>query len=304
MLPPASAPKNPLASLPIDQITARRISEADWRILKSAHERRVEPWIAPRLRRKSRGERHPVEDFLFDYYPNRPSLLRRWTPGPGVTLLGDSAAELPIRPSLERHGDGFSLPQPPPARRPFIEWLRRFLEACAARPPFFGCHGLHEWAMVYRTSSPRHESLPLRLSPESIAAVVESLPVRCSHYDAFRFFMPEARPLNRLQPTREASIDLEQPACLHANMDLYKWCFKLSPWCPSELTADAFELAREIRELDMRASPYDVSAYGLELVAIETPSGRSEYEYLQRAFAERARLIRARLIALCSSLID
>lgn len=128
--------------------------------------------------------------------------------------------------------------------------------------------------------------------------------MRCSHYDAFRFFMPEARPLNRLQPTREASIDLEQPACLHANMDLYKWCFKLSPWCPSELTADAFELAREIRELDMRASPYDVSAYGLELVAIETPSGRSEYEYLQRAFAERARLIRARLIALCSSLID
>ena len=31
----------------------------------------------------SRGERHPVDDFLFEYYPNRPSLLRRWHPGLG-----------------------------------------------------------------------------------------------------------------------------------------------------------------------------------------------------------------------------
>jgi hypothetical protein len=158
--------------------------------------------------------------------------------------------------------------------------------------------------MLYRANEPRHESLPLRLPPESIAAVVESLPVRCSHHDAFRFFTPEARPLNRLQPTRESSIDLEQPACLHANMDLYKWCFKLAPWCASELTADAFDLARDIRELDMRASPYDVSTYGLEPVAIETAAGRRLYEDLQRGFAERASPIRQHLIALCATLAD
>ncbi len=301
---PANAPKNPPASLPIEQSTARRLAESDWQQLKSDHERRVDPWIAPRLRRTSRGERHAVDDFLFEYYPNRPSLLRRWSPGPGVILVGESAASLPLQPALVPCGEGFCLPPPPPGRRPFIQWLGRFLESTAERAPFFGCHGLHEWAMVYRTNEPRHESLPLRLPPESIAAVVESLPVRCSHHDAFRFFTPEARPLNRLQPTRESSIALEQPACLHANMDLYKWCFKLAPWCPSELTADAFELARDIRELDMRASPYDVSAYGLEPVAIETSAGRRLYEDLQRGFAERASPIRQRLIALCTALAD
>lgn len=299
---PANAPKNPPASLPIEQSAQLRLVEADWRERKSAHEWRVDPWIAPRLRRKSRGERHPVDDFLFEYYPNRPSLLRRWSPGFGVILLGDGANELPLQPPLEQLGDGFTLPPPPPNRRPFIEWLGRFLKATADRPPFFGCHGLHEWAMVYRTDHPRHESLPLRLPPADIAAVVDSLPVRCSHYDAFRFFTPEARPLNRLQPTREASIELEQPACLHANMDLYKWCFKLAPWCPSELMADSFELARDIRELDMRASPYDLTACALEPVAIETPAGRRIYEELQRAFAERAKTIRGRLISLCASL--
>ena len=30
-------------------------------------------------------------------------------------------------------------------------------------------------------------------------------------------------------------------------MDLYKWAYKLSPLVPSELVADCFELAREIR---------------------------------------------------------
>jgi hypothetical protein len=299
---PANAPKNPPASLPTEQSPTIRLAEADWRERKSAHERRVDPWIAPRLRRKSHGERHPVDDFLFEYYPNHPSLLRRWSPGFGVILLGESAAELPLPPALEGHGDGFTLPPPPQNRCPFIKWLGRFLKATADRPPFFGCHGLHEWAMVYRTDHPRHESLPLRLPSADIAAVIDSLPVRCSHHDAFRFFTPEARLLNRLQPTREASIDLEQPACLHANMDLYKWCFKLAPWCPSELTADAFALARDIRELDMRASPYDLSAYGLAPVAIETSAGRRDYEELQRTFAERAKPIRARLFSLCASL--
>jgi hypothetical protein len=62
-------------------------------------------------------------------------------------------------------------------------------------------------------------------------------------------------------------------------------------------------LAREIRELDMRASPYDFSPLGYEPVKIETPEGRAEYEKLQRGFAERARPIRRRLIRLCSELL-
>lgn len=49
---------------------------------------------------------------------------------------------------------------------------------------------------------------------------------------------------------------------LHANMDLYKWCYKLGPLAESELLFDCLELAAAARELDIRASPYDLSAYG------------------------------------------
>ena len=41
-------------------------------------------------------------------------------------------------------------------------------------------------------------------------------------------------------------------------MDVYKWAVKLGPLVPGELLLDAFELAREIRRLDMEAAPYDL----------------------------------------------
>jgi hypothetical protein len=251
----------------------------------------------------SRQEIHPVEDFLFTYYPHRPAHFRRWHPGFGTTLEGPSAREYLAFRGYTETPAGIAVAAPPPARRDFLEWLRAMLAATAARPPFFGCHGLHEWAMVYRTDSVRHTGHPLRLEPEEIAKTVESLPVRCSHYDAYRFFTPPARPLNRLCPSRETTPEFEQPGCLHANMDLYKWCYKLAPWCPSELTADSFELARDIRAIDMRASPYDFSALGYEPIRIEIPAGRSDYEQHQRRFAERAAPLRQRLIGLCEGLL-
>jgi hypothetical protein len=79
-------------------------------------------------------------------------------------------------------------------------------------------------------------------------------------------------------------------------MDLYKHAFRLTPMLPSELVADCFELARDIRVLDMRASPYDLADLGLDPVRIETPEGKREYAAAQRAFAERARPLRERLI--------
>ncbi|MEI8293392.1 MAG: 3-methyladenine DNA glycosylase [bacterium] len=276
---------------------------SEWIALRSAHEKRVDPWVTPRLERAALGLKHPVDDFLFEYYPNRPSLLRRWHPGLGYALLGDEAESYLGIPGYIATRHGIRVEPLPEKRRPFVQWLAEFLESTANRAPFFGCHGLHEWAMVYKTGEVRHASQPLRLSSQEIALVVESLPVRCSHYDAFRFFTPEAKPLNRLQPTRETSLNLEQPACLHANMDLYKWAFKLASWCPSELIADTFELARDIRELDMRASPYDLNSHGYSPIAIETPEGRAQYEKYQRMFAERARPLRQRLKSLCDSLL-
>jgi hypothetical protein len=194
----------------------------------------------------------------------------------------------------------------PAHRRQFVTWLRSMLGSMQTRPAFFGCYGLHEWAMVYRQTSDqiRHNSYPLRFAPAELAHVVETSAICCSHFDAFRFFTPPSQPLNKLQPTRTDVTQLEQRGCLHANMDLYKWAFKLAPFSPAELIADCFQLARDIREVDMRASPYDLRALGFAAIPIETPRGRAEYEQHQRAFAIRGEPLRARLIALCERLLS
>ena len=59
-------------------------------------------------------------------------------------------------------------------------------------------------------------------------------------------------------------------------MDLYKWAYKLAPATPGELLADCFALAADVRELDMRASPYDLADLGYAPVPIETPAGRAD----------------------------
>lgn len=283
------------------------LSESDWLERRRAHEARVRIWADPHQARQARGEKHPVEDFLWEYYAYRPSWLRRWHPGPDVVLAGDAARDYLRWPEYVEADGGVRVNCGAfdPKRRESLVWLHGLLRATAERPPAFGCFGLHEWAMVYRLRAAeiRHAQLPLRFPPEEVARITESLPIRCSHFDAFRFFTPAARPLNRLQPERATTAQFEQRGCLHANMDLYKWSFKLAPFTPSELMADCFALAREIREVDMRASPYDCSRLGLAPIAIETPEGRADYERFQRGFAERSQPLRARLIAVCERLL-
>jgi FAD/FMN-containing dehydrogenase len=164
---------------------------------------------------------------------------------------------------------------------------------------------MHEWAMVYRQGPDdvRHGAWPLRLGSEGTDRVVETARIRCTHFDAYRFFTPAAAPLNALRPRRETTVALEQPGCLHATMDLYKWAYKLAPAVPSDLVVDAFELARDVRELDMRASPYDLRALGYEPVRIETPEGKAEYVAAQRSFADRGSVLRRRLLAALAPLL-
>ena len=295
------------ALFPLPAPTTITLSEDDWRERAHAHETRIRAWTDPQQARASRGEKHPVYDFLFAYYSFRPAWLRRWHPGPGIALNGDSALSFLREPEYHKTEYGISLRPDalPEKRRPFVVWLRSLLTATLDRPAHFGCFGLHEWAMVYRQTADevRHNQYPLRFPPAELAAIVEARPLACSHFDAFRFFTAPARPLNRVQLTRETSTDHEQGGCLHANMDLYKWSYKLAPLAPSELIADCFALARDIRELDMRASPYDLAALGFAPVKIETTEGRADYERTQRAFAERARELRSRLLVLCDVLL-
>ena len=276
------------------------LSPAEWGARERAHAERVDAATAGHRARRADGRAHPVEDFLFRYYSHSPAKLRRWHPGAGVRLAGaasgeragwrhqrvvDGGVELDVAAFLE-------------ARGTTVTFVRELLAATLSRPPHLGCFGLHEWAMVHRLPQDdvRHPGWPLRLGPRGTDEVLERHTVRCSHHDAHRFFTESAAPLNQLRPTREDQTELEQPGCLHAGMDVYKWAFKLAPLVPSDLTADAFDLAREIRVLDMQASPYDLRELGYEPVRIETPQGKAEYLERQRAFTVCSNALRRRLL--------
>ncbi len=276
------------------------LSLSDWQALEGSHVARVDAATAPHRERRGDGRTHPVEDFLFRYYHHSPAHLRRWHPGAGVVLEG--AAGLP-RADWRHYavvGDDVTLDVPAflEARGPAVRFVRSLLTATLSRPAQLGCFGLHEWAMVYRTEPDdvRHASWPLRLGSGGTDEVVERHGIRCSHFDAFRFFTDDARPRNALQPSREEQVALEQPGCLHAGMDVYKWAFKLTPLVPSDLVADAFDLAREIRVLDMEASPYDLRELGYDPVPIETAEGKAAYLERQRSFAQRSNALRRRLV--------
>ena len=283
---------------------AQRLTQDEWRPLEATHHARVDALTAAHLSRQDDARKHPVEDFLFTYYMHRPAQLRRWHQGAGVMLEG--AGERADW-KFYRYADGataLDLEAFLATRAAVVRFVRDLLTATGARPAQLGCFGLHEWAMAYRQTSEqrRHADWPLRLGQAGTDEVVESHQIRCSHFDAFRFFTDSARPLNTLAPQRSSQVATEQPGCLHANMDLYKWAYKLSPAIPSDLTADCFELAREMRELDMRASPYDLRALGYEPVQIETPAGKATYVDAQRDFGVRAQVLRRLLIDACDAM--
>jgi hypothetical protein len=280
------------------------LAEACWTQRRDRHRERVTALVGPYLVRRGHGTSHPVLDFLFTYYRLRPAQLMRWHPGFGVGLSGP-ASEVYARLSGYRRTGGAVTVDPDllARRRPTVEFVVGLLDATAGRPASFGCFGLHEWAMVYRTEDLRHD-VPLRLGRGGTDTVVESMPLRCTHFDAFRFFTSPARARNSAQLSRDMQRATEQPGCLHAAMDLYKWCSKLLPLLDSDIVLDAFELAYAARELDMRASPYDLTALGYHPIRIETRSGRAEYVREQAAVAARAATVRQELLLRCRTLLD
>ena len=281
------------------------LDEPTWRARAEAHRARVDAFVVPHLERRRAGVKHPVHDFLFTYYSYRPSQLRRWHPGYGVGLAGaEEYAGLKGYEVVD--GVATVSREHVEQQRPLVESLHRLLTATASRAPNLACFGMHEWAMVYRLAEDetRHAESPLRLGAAGTDTVVESHRIACTHFDAYRFFTPAARPRNAHSPGPDDRSEHEQPGCLHAGMDLYKHAFRLSPMIGSDLVADCFDLARDIRELDMRAAPYDLSDLGFEPVRIETAEGKREYADAQRRFAERGAPLRARLIEECERLLS
>lgn len=304
-------------------LTSREVlAQSVWRAHERAHQERADAFTAAHRARKQLGEKHPIEDFLWTYYSYAPAELRRWHPGAGVILAGAGDRANWRYYQVDSTGSFGSAADPHRAtadisvdvtvdvtaffakRGRAVDYIETLLQATIDRTPNFGCFGLHEWAMVYglKPDEIRHTRLPLRIGHQATDAVVESHPIACSHFDAYRFFTPAAIPFNRLAPTRENQPETEQSACLHAGMDVYKWATKLGPIVPGEVLLDAFELARDIRVVDMQASPYDVSGFfspsgsPLAPIAIETPEGKREYVHLQRGFSERGNALRLRVL--------
>lgn len=285
------------------------LEESEWRERRARHEDRVRPWVEPRLERRKNGGKHPTDDFLFEYYPYSVGKLLAWHPGYGTALLGkaDEYLEFPqyargdagVTTSLTWLADSAD-------RITRLDLAIRLLEGMNTRPANTGCFGLHEWAMVYglEQSEIRHSAFQLRLSPDEIVDTVHDVGLRCTHIDAYRFFTPAAMPLNPIEPTRATQPELDQPGCLHANMDLYKYAMWFSPYVNSELVADCFELARTARTLDMQASPYDVSQFGLDPIRVENPEGRLEYATRQRELMSAALPLRDRLLTRLTHLRD
>lgn len=294
--------------------TEVELSPDVWLARRDEHAARVEDLVGPYLRARARGEKHPVLDFLFTYYSARPSHIRRWHPGYGIVLASGGRPNTTVTRLLDKMSTLRGYARTPQGgvtvdrefvvkRRGAVLATCALLDATASRPARLGCFGLHEWAMVYRSDTPRHH-VPLRLGSAATDAVVESMPLRCTHFDAFRFFTAPARPLNESTLSRRTQIDNEQPGCLHATMDLYRACISLTPLVPADLTFDAFRLALTARELDMRASPYDLRDLGYAPVRIETPAGRAEYVREQSDIAERGAQLRRALRSYLGALLD
>ncbi|MCB1227844.1 MAG: hypothetical protein KDK99_18650 [Verrucomicrobiales bacterium] len=288
------------------------LAPAEWQARNTVHRQRVERAVVDWQQRRSRALKHPVEDFLFTYYTFSPTRLLQWSPSWAEAV--DVSNEQPedhlhwTKPPFSWQDDQLRLDTRslPTKTRHLARWISHLCASMLERPPVFRCFGLHEWAMVYRQSAEeiRHQGQPLRLPAEELAAFVESQTLCCTHYDAFRFFTPEAQPRNAHQPTLDSRPDLEQGGCIHANMDLYKWSSKLWPWIGSDLVGQCFELALQARTIDMRASPYDLAHLGYDPIPIETVTGRLSYEAEQRQLAAAARPLREALQKAAEALVQ
>lgn len=275
------------------------LDRSTWQQARALHRSIVEPWVQPRLDRKSRQEKHPVDDFLFEYYPISPGKVLAWHPGFDIQLdVTQDDLEL-FSEKFYRAIDGVLALKSEHVgqQREAMSRTVEFLSLTRSRQPVIGCFGLHEWAMVLGQETVRHDAWKLRLPQSEIRQTIDDIGLRCTHFDAFRFFTDEARPLNPLQLSRADQVMQEQPGCLHANMDLYKIAFTHGPILGSDVVRDAFALARDIRTVDMQVAPYDLAQLGVTPIPVETTEGRAEFATRQREFSARADVLRQQIIA-------
>jgi hypothetical protein len=286
------------------------VARSTWEAAAKQHETAMFDLLYPpgktlKARRHS-VRAHPVYNFLHQYYRFSPAALLKYSPGPNIILSDSFHAEdqassllnsdfrcisylhdgFYYSPFLLRGTDGRdAIKKHNGSGRTLLDELvrcRQLLQRSLERRPLLSCFGLHEWAMLYWPATqdrlrPKQENLPLRVSQDVINATVDANPLRCTHFDAWRFFHPSTQPRNVI-PTlsRESQLQHEQPGCIHNTMDLFRIAHLAYPLISSKLLIEALEIAISARKIDMRSSPYDLSTVaGCEnVIAVETPEGR------------------------------
>ncbi|MBM7825201.1 hypothetical protein JOD55_001028 [Arcanobacterium pluranimalium] len=278
------------------------------------HDEQSRARTADHIARRKRGEKNPLEDFLWNYYPLRPGRFHTWYPGiddDGAVALQRPASSLSdaraywskiVQSRWFCHSDDetycyLDLEAFTQHRAHGISFLRTLLRKVQDTQPVFGCLGWHEWAMAYKIDTLRHP-LPLRLGTETTNTLVEQAHIRCTHFDAYQFFSPAAVELNTVKPTYDSVLEFEQPGCIHVSMDLLRACIQLGPLIPGELLIESYDLALRARTIDMAASPYDCSTLGLAPIQIETAAGKAQYIQAQQELTELARPLRAKILAI------
>ena len=300
-----------------DDVSTRSHAVADHPIYNFIHNyyqfsplelRTYSPGLHYNLEGVQSNDFHLIHKFLWpkDYKPNPTDLQSTYVTSPVLTSTATSSTSGPYTLSLPQPGNCL------PVKRYGIKSVQRsrdILLASSDRAPHYGCFGLHEWAMLYSGDSVSgiisdkrsvHQAqLSLRVSQRVIDDTVEKSGLSCTHFDAWRFFQPAAQPLNSNNPmSRSSQIEFEQPGCIHATMDLFKYAFQLYPFIPADLLRRCLTVALEARRVDMRASPYDVSHLPgcASPLCIETVEGKLEYMSEQRRLLEMAQPLRQDLI--------
>jgi hypothetical protein len=170
-------------------------------------------------------KKHPLFNFMFSYFHFKPEkVLYQYSPGLDVTLEDqyNEKSEKNINTFDNKHLAIFaeinkvgSFTLDPvkgkycPEKVLSMRNTAKLLQNSYAKAPSFSCYGLHEWAMLYEpspslspslfssksevssekigdTKKSKHQNLPLRVTREEIAALIDSRSLRCTHYDALR----------------------------------------------------------------------------------------------------------------------
>lgn len=297
----------------------RVLNEQTWRAAALEHRTGLLRLLSPGLIQETEGRhtfdrQNPIYNFLSDYYGFKGSKgvkrLLRWSPGSCIlegVQESDFATVLPLR-GLSSYETGIAIYDPLALQTinpaPFL-WYRNVLSKTLHAEPILHCYGLHEFAMQYGDAVHHYQSLTLRVEQDVIKSTVERKGVHCTHVDALQYFTKDALPLNvHEQYKRSDQLRWEQPACVHSQMDLIQYGMRLQPFVDARLIRDIIAVVLEARKLDVAASPYDATPYGLSPVPVETKEGRKLYRKRQTEIMRQAQPLRKDLLEAYESFIS